>query len=148
MIEQDPRVTEGPTFFQSLYAWMKRVAVEVNAKTTLAAVSAAMPSIATSAGFAFSLGAAGYVKFPSWLGAWIIQWGAGVGGTGGDTSVSFPLAFPTYLSSVVVTHVNGGGSGALFAAVGAVSLSAFNFSVWNLANARETAAVYWIAIGH
>ena len=34
MIEQDPRITEGPTFFSSLYAWMKRVALSVNSNTT------------------------------------------------------------------------------------------------------------------
>jgi len=30
MLEQDPRISEGPTFFGSLYGWMKRVAVDGN----------------------------------------------------------------------------------------------------------------------
>jgi hypothetical protein len=57
--------------------------------------------IATTAwallGFAVSLGTNGYVKFPTWLGGWILQWA--VGTSQSDSSVTqtvpFLLNFPT-----------------------------------------------------
>jgi hypothetical protein len=119
VIEQDPRITEGPTFFASLYAWMKRAATEINAKAplnspvlvtptattppvpdnstkvaTTAWVHAAMASIATAAGFVFSFGASGYVKLPSWLGGFIVQWGGFTASGAGFATWTFPLAFP------------------------------------------------------
>lgn len=47
MIEQDPRVTEGPSFFRSLYDWMRRVAISVNGTEKQVATNTA--SIATKA---------------------------------------------------------------------------------------------------
>lgn len=53
----------------------------------------AMSSIATAAGFATSLGANGYIKFPTWLGGFVIQWGA-LSVTTTVTNYNFPTAFP------------------------------------------------------
>ena len=48
-------------------------------------------------GLSVSLGANGYVKLPTWLGGWIVQWGTvtgvGSGGNNGQAAVSFPTAF-------------------------------------------------------
>lgn len=145
MLEQDPRVSEGPTFFQSLYGWMKRVAVEVNnalrdlsgkvnrsgdtmtgglnlvspstsateANTnnstriaTTAWVRNAMADIAAVAGFASSFGTNSYVKFPSWLGGFVVQFGFHAPGGGGSTTITFPLAFPTACHAGLATMVN------------------------------------------
>lgn len=46
MIEQDPRVTEGSSFFRSLYDWMRRVAISVNGTEKQVATNTA--SIATN----------------------------------------------------------------------------------------------------
>ncbi|MHB1333379.1 MAG: gp53-like domain-containing protein [Sulfuriferula sp.] len=64
----------------------------------------AMANIATAAGFAASFSSNGYVKFPSWLGGWIINWGffAGNATSGGAVSVTFPLAFTTSMNSLVL----------------------------------------------
>lgn len=61
--------------------------------STTAWIRNAMANIATAAGFSASIGANGYVKFPSWLGSWVIQW-AGASITSLQT-ISFPLTFPT-----------------------------------------------------
>lgn len=128
MIEQDPRITEGPTFFQSLYGWMKRAAIEVNAKApvnnpvltgdpqaptpavidndtsiaTTAWVRSAMSNIASAAGFASSFGTTSYIKFPSWLGSWVVQWGVTSGTTvASNIAITFPLSFPTACRSAL-----------------------------------------------
>ena len=64
-------------------------------------VRGAMLAIATAAGFAISASTNGYVKFPSWLGGLIIQWGSAARTVAGDITVTFPLAFPTAFYSAV-----------------------------------------------
>lgn len=56
-------------------------------------VRGAMSAIAIAAGFVFSMGATGYIKFPSWLGGWIVQWISSSVIVGGS-SFSWPLSFP------------------------------------------------------
>jgi hypothetical protein len=186
MIEQDPRITEGPTFFQSLYAWMKRVATEINSKAPLNSpaltgtptaptppvpdnstkiattgwVHAAMASIATAAGFAAALGGTGYIKLPSWLGGLIIQWGSSVLTTnvGGESNISFPLAFPTGRGQVIAMSgdslVNGGNI-AISTIVGFgwdTSLSGWAFHAQktdtNTPFASATIRVNWVVFGN
>ena len=54
----------------------------------------ALSNIAIGAGFLFNTGSAGYIRFPTWLGGLLIQWGEAVNGSGGFQSQTFPLAFP------------------------------------------------------
>ena len=64
----------------------------------------AMLAIATSAGFAISLATNGYIKFPSWLGGLIIQWGTSANvAVDTNITVSFPLAFPQSCYIVILT---------------------------------------------
>lgn len=59
-------------------------------------VRGAMAVIATAAGFAVSLASNGYIKFPSWLGGWIVQWAtSGSVGAGSTGSITWPIVFPT-----------------------------------------------------
>ncbi|UVL32995.1 phage tail protein [Pseudomonas sp. B21-041] len=64
-------------------------------------------------GFSILKAVNGWIIFPSWLGGLVIQWGQGVAmandgndaaGTGADTYITFPRAFPSVCASVVVTH--------------------------------------------
>lgn len=77
--------------------------------STTAWVRSAMSNIATAAGFAVSLGAGGYIKFPSWLGGLVMQWDY-VTGTSGGTAVTFPIAFPTACDRIFLTSTAGGSS--------------------------------------
>lgn len=60
-------------------------------------IRGAMSAIAAAAGFVASLGSSGYIKFPTWLGALIIQWGSTTTNGSGDGLFSFPLTFPNSL---------------------------------------------------
>jgi len=64
-------------------------------------------------GFSILKAVNGWIVFPSWLGGLVIQWGQGIAmandgndaaGTGADTYITFPRAFPSVCASVVVTH--------------------------------------------
>lgn len=51
--------------------------------------------VATSMGFEVVLATNGYIKFPSWLGGWVVQWGAFTTSAAGYSNWGFPRAFPT-----------------------------------------------------
>jgi len=49
-------------------------------------------------GFAASFALNGYIAFPTWLGAWIVQWGSGASNAatvGSEAAFTFTLQFPT-----------------------------------------------------
>lgn len=76
---------------------------------TTAWLYAAMTFIATAAGFSISIGQSGYVKFPSWLGGLIIQWGlSSTVASGSSILQNFPLAFPGNAFIVSATYENSG----------------------------------------
>ncbi|UVM06412.1 gp53-like domain-containing protein [Pseudomonas laurylsulfatiphila] len=56
-------------------------------------------------GFAISIATNGYIAFPSWLGGLVIQWGAWTPNAtpNNPVLVTFPIAFPTSLRSLVVS---------------------------------------------
>ncbi|EOZ1555632.1 hypothetical protein ACQK1D_001394 [Escherichia coli] len=60
--------------------------------------------------FSSNRGSAGYQKLPSGL---ILQWGAGIAGTGSvantGNTINFPIAFPNQCFQVVTSYDNGGG---------------------------------------
>lgn len=107
-------------------------------------VSSCISAVATSAGFASSIGTNGYVKFPSWLGGWIFQWGLSniTGNT--DYSVSFPISFTTAVYSITNSNGYTQGSGTINAPV-VVGVSP-SLSSFVLRSTNNT-SVYWMAAG-
>lgn len=88
-----------------------------------------MLAIATAAGFVISLSNVGYIKFPTWLGGLILQWGAGTVATAGSyTVVALPLAFPNSSWRVFASSNSTSGTpllvGANFASLSAINIYA------------------------
>ena len=65
----------------------------------------ALLTLAQKAGFAVSLGSNGYIKFPSWLGGIIFQWGTTSNvNLSSSLTVTMPLTFPTSCLNVIATR--------------------------------------------
>lgn len=89
-------------------------------------------------GFASSFGANGYVKFPSWLGGFMVAWGA----ASSYSSPTFALAFPTACYGVMATSTAGSGIYST-CRVGSVSTSGFQHDSSNASNS----SIYYLAYG-
>lgn len=72
-------------------------------------LAAALGALAVLAGFSYSFGITGYIKFPSWFLGFMIQWGlSGVIPANTTAGTALFMAFPTAVYSGVATHVNSG----------------------------------------
>ncbi|HET8686996.1 MAG TPA: hypothetical protein VFM18_10075 [Methanosarcina sp.] len=105
-------------------------------------VRGAMSAIATAAGFATSMAANGYIKFPSWLGGWVVQWGSG-----NTITINFPVAFPTAVYQIL-PQVNWNSTGAAASSqyTAIVSSTTTNFTL-GLASSALPGTLTFIAIG-
>lgn len=102
-------------------------------------VRGAMSSIATAAGFSTSLGANGYIKFPSWLGGLVVQWGA-ISVTTTITNYNFPTAFPNGCFAVLGTPTPQSPQNMGFSPVSKTQFSA--------ATTQYNPGAYYIALGY
>lgn len=98
-----------------------------------ALVASCIAAVATAAGFAVSLNANGYIRFPSWLGGLIIQWGSCSPGA----SATFPIAFPAAVRSIAFSNNS----------AGYISYSTRSTTGFACVGASSGASDY-IAIGH
>jgi hypothetical protein len=98
-------------------------------------------------GFAVSLATNGYIKFPTWLGGLIIQWGKqNAVPSGSAVTVTFPIPFPNACLTNGATINNTAGNGtALSAGVGTPNQS--NMGVFHN-GANTPTAITWYAIGY
>lgn len=106
-----------------------------------------LATLAVAAGFTFSFSvAAGYLRFPTWFASFIIEWGATVSGTGGNTTITFPLTFPNALLRQMVSSPGGN---VINGASGGTTTS-FNCATTIGATGAGTAGsnLYWFAIGY
>jgi len=116
-------------------------------------VRAAMSNIASAAGFAYSFSANGYIKFPSWLWGWIVQWGQiaaqSVGSGSANTgSVTFPLAFPNSVLSWGSGSFNPTAISYTGASIyGTPTNTGMSVALQNSWTSAQNIGAWWIAIG-
>lgn len=107
----------------------------------------AMGAIATAAGFAISLAANGYIKFPSWLGGLIVQWGQAQTTTNITINVTYPIAFSNAVILTIGAYTEDVGiSGS--DAVSTVSRSTTGMTLRTSVNDAGTIDLNWFAIGY
>lgn len=107
-------------------------------------IRGAMAAIATAAGFAASLTSNGYIKFPSWLGGVMFQWGNFTTSAGAG-SATFPLAFPNN-AFAACTRVSGSGT---LSNVSTLTLTTIGATTYNAATAGAlSASVGYLAFGN
>lgn len=94
-------------------------------------------------GFTFNFSQNGFLKFPSWLAGFIIQWGyVNVDLNGGTRTINFPTAFPTTPFVVVPTTVSSTDR------ITYVVNGSLNNSSFTIGNNGSNGFAYWIAVGH
>lgn len=96
-LDPDPRLSRDAGLYASLIEWARKVVLTVNERVTLETMTG---------GFSISIGAAGYITLPTWMGGLIIQWATSVVTTdpSGNASIIFPIAFPNTIRNVVVSN--------------------------------------------
>ena len=99
-------------------------------------------------GFVIVKSSPGYIKFPTWMGGLIIQWGqvGSIAGNGNQT-VTYPLQFPNQCFSVVATA---GANNVGYPAISGVNASIANqtsFIAYNTSASLATQPGLYVAIG-
>lgn len=103
-------------------------------------------------GFAISVGANGYIKLPSWLSGFTIQWGYATPSTATE-SISFPAVFANNAFAVACSANQTTGANVEYVGVSALSTSAFT-AVGSAIDTSGSGIVsqalpfWWIAIGN
>jgi hypothetical protein len=114
-------------------------------------VSGCIATVATAAGFSYSLTTNGYIKFPSWLAGIMFQWGKYTGLTrDANNTLSFPTTFLTNCLIVTGNLTDASSNlGAWGDTIGftKVSTSQFIASLGHYGSA-STANVFMLAIGY
>lgn len=109
-----------------------------------ALVANCIAAVATAAGFSISATVNGYIKFPSWLGGLVIQWGyVPSAGAIGTSIITFPLTFPNNLYMATVSNAQAN-TPTIYISTG--NWSASGIQVFT-SNGSYTWAFSWIAIG-
>ncbi|WP_116132001.1 hypothetical protein [Tropicimonas sp. IMCC34043] len=116
----------------------------------------ALGALAVKAGFAAVLNGNGYIKFPSWLGGLILQWGSGTLPVSNDTvstvAVIFPTAWPSAMFAAVATARNGvntaaGGWPVMGSISNTLTQILFTGDVLHFTTINKTVPFTWFAVG-
>lgn len=116
---------------------------DLSRAVTPAGLYNALSALAILAGFVFYFGTNGYIKFPSYLGSIIFQWGINSNGTASPTTptvVILPIAFP---NAIFIAVANRFGSANENGTVSPSSLA--NIQIFATIT---NSSVSWIAIGY
>jgi hypothetical protein len=96
-------------------------------------------------GFAVSLASTGYLKFPTWLGALVIQWGTTTANASGRATGAWPTAFPNSIYVALANGSVGASSTSVRAATRGSATTLTNFDFW--LNDAVAHGISYIAIG-
>jgi hypothetical protein len=113
----------------------------------------AMAAITTAAGFIHSWGSAGYIRFPTWLGSFLIQWNyVSLASLGNETDMGyqlFPVTFPNALFAVLPVIITGEGVSLSdsFANVYGPTTSKFGLIYGSASTGTRSIGAYWVALG-
>lgn len=109
-------------------------------------IRSAMSNIASAAGFAINLSGTGYIKFPSWLGSWLVQWGAiGIANGSYSATVVLPLAFSAPVTRAFACDATS--SGTPLAAKVVTSAATTSFDLLLDGPSINSRVACWLAIG-
>ncbi len=108
----------------------------------------AMTTLAAAAGFTASFTAAGYIKFPSWLGGWVVQWGTVTTDGSGLATITFPLTFPTAPLGISLQDVGFAVANIDVFCSTLISTSQCSVACATNAGAAQSATAYYIAWGN
>lgn len=100
-------------------------------------------------GFAILLSQNGYIKFPTWLGGLVIQWGLSTNPSGSDLIVDFPIEFPNncFVVHLTTTDNSGGGAGDRITYVLLDTITQSEFT-WSTNGTFSAGGAFWLAIGN
>jgi hypothetical protein len=118
---------------------------------TTAWLYAAIATVMSYFGFAISLTANGYIKFPSILGGLIVQWGAFTIASTSGSVLTFPVAFPNAMFAFTATDASSTVSASNATVVGTKSASTTDITLFAVISGTTLSTgdgVKWIAIGY
>lgn len=100
-------------------------------------------------GFSYSFGQNGYIKFPAWLGGFLLQWGLGSSNSSGVASVTFPIAFPN-AAFIAIANTSSGGITNYMSVSGTPSKTGVNLysSVASNNSPVGPISIWWFSIGN
>lgn len=111
-------------------------------------IRSAMTTLAAAAGFTASFTAAGYIKFPSWFGGWVVQWGTVTTNGSGLATITFPLTFPTAPLGISLQDLGSAVANIDVFCTTLISTSQCSVACATNAGAAQSATAYYIAWGN
>jgi hypothetical protein len=133
-----PLISNNGVFFASPTSFSSSVSVSGNLTAPTQESSDNSTNAATTAwcrfGFDVNLAAKGHIKFPSWLGGFMVQWASGSQMSSvGSQGISWDINFANQCLAAFTSTIASGGDG------DGTNLSYFTIDAWN----QSTATVYF-----
>jgi hypothetical protein len=139
-------VTNTATLTNSGALTTAGLVVNISAQAPTVAATDSSTNVATTAwvrlGFAVSIGTNGYIRFPSWLGGLLFQWGQ-ANAPASSVAISFPTAFSSLFNIQCMSANYGPNAGRDSQYIVSTSATAFTVGCGG-----STISTLWFAIGN